>query len=112
MSHAEDFRAESGQNEVADQLIYDYRQAALSPADRALCDFAAKLTLHPEAMNGGDADQLRELGLTDEQIVIAVQVIGYFNYINRVAEGLGVAPESWMTLPPDEWRRRKAAFRG
>ena len=50
----------------------------------------------------------RQHGLTDEQITIAVQVIGYFNYINRIAEGLGVDPEDWMRLAPSEWRRKKA----
>jgi len=34
-------------------------------------------------------------------------VIGYFNYINRVAEGLGVDQESWMDVPYNEWRRDK-----
>ena len=45
---------------------------------------------------------------TAEQITIAVQVIGYFNYIKRVAEGLGVEPELWMKPTPAEWRQRKA----
>jgi hypothetical protein len=44
---------------------------------------------------------------SDGQITVATQVIGYFNYINRVAEGLGVDHESWMDVPQDEWRRGK-----
>ena len=48
-----------------------------------------------------------EHGLTDEQITLAVQVISYFNYINRIADGLGVDPEGWMQPSPAEWRRRK-----
>lgn len=110
LSRAEDFRAESGQNEVADQLIYDYRQASLSAADRALCDFAARRTLRSGALSQSDFDRLGQHGFTDEQITIAVQVIGYFNYINRVAEGLGVDPEDWMKPTPVEWRRTKAKF--
>lgn len=95
---------------MAEQLIYDYTQAALGEADRALCDFAAKLTLKPGAMAQADFDGLRQPGFTEEQITLAVQVIGYFNYINRVAEGLGVDPESWMKPGPAEWRRRKGKF--
>ncbi|MBI4659425.1 MAG: peroxidase [Verrucomicrobia bacterium] len=93
---------------MADQLIYDYRLAPLSREDRALCDIAAKLTLKPGEMSKGDFERLIEHGFMEEQISIAVQVIGYFNYINRVAEGLGVDPEDWMKPPPAEWRRRKA----
>ncbi len=38
----------------------------------------------------------------------ALQVICFFNYIDRVAEGLGVDPEDWMKPTPSEWRQRKA----
>ena len=46
----------------------------------------------------GEADlaPLRAHGFSDEAITIAVQVIGYFNYINRIADGLGVEPEAWL----------------
>jgi uncharacterized peroxidase-related enzyme len=88
-------------------LVWDYRRAALSPADRALCDFAVKLTLAPGAMNEGDVARLRELGFDDAAITIAVQVVAYFNYINRIADGLGVDAESWMKPPKEEWDRRR-----
>ena len=103
---------ESAQPEVAEQLIYDYRNAPLTKQDRPLCDFAAKLTLHPGAMAKEDFETLSQLGFSDEQITIAVQVTGYFNYINRVAEGLGVDPEDWMTPGPAEWRTRKHRWKG
>jgi uncharacterized peroxidase-related enzyme len=92
-------------------LIYDYRQAPLSPPDRALCDFAAKLTLQPGRMTQADFNRLSQHGFSDEQITIAVQVIGFFNYINRLAEGLGIDPEAWMKPPAAEWRQKKACFR-
>jgi uncharacterized protein YciW len=88
---------------VAHQLIYDYRAAELTEEDAALCRFAEKLTRTPGAMEQADVEQLRATGLTDEQITIATQVISYFNYINRIADALGVAPESWMPASPDEW---------
>jgi len=54
-----------------------------------------------------DVDALSSHGFTDEQITIAVQIIAYFNYINRIAEGLGVDPEDWMKPTASEWRKRK-----
>ena len=66
----------------------------LSPADRALCDYAVKLTLAPGEAGEPDLERLQEEGFSEEALTIAVQVIGYFNYINRVADGLGVDPEA------------------
>ncbi len=79
-------------------MARDWRTAALSPVDRALCDFAEKLTLHPDAMSESDLVALRKAGLDDRAIHDAVQVIAYFNYINRVADALGVEPEDF--IPP------------
>ena len=47
-------------------------------------------------MKAADLAPLREAGLTDADILDAVQVIAYFNYINRVADALGVDPEPDM----------------
>jgi uncharacterized peroxidase-related enzyme len=103
-----DFGRESGNRELARQLVYDHRDAAgLDPADRALCDYAVKLTLAPGAMAEADVRRLREHDFSDEAITVATQVIGYFNYINRVADGLGVDDELGMTPPRPEWLRRK-----
>lgn len=60
-------------------------------------------------MSDTDVAALREHGFLDDQITVAVQVISYFNYINRVAEGLGVNKESWMDVPFDDWRRDKGS---
>ena len=57
-----------------------------------------------------DVVYLRDVGFDDEQITIAAQVIGYFNYINRIADGLGVDVEERMTMPVEEWLSKKAKF--
>ncbi len=82
----------------------------MSEADRALCDYAVKLTLHPGDMRECDVQWLRDVGWSDEQITLANQIIGYFNYINRVADGLGVDNEGWMDLPIEEWKSKKGKF--
>ena len=68
----------------------------MSPADRALCDYALKLTRTPGAMNETDVAALREAGFDDRAIHDAAQVIAYFNYINRIADGLHVDLEPEM----------------
>ena len=87
------------------QLSADWRRADLSPADRALCAFAEKLTQRPQDSTAEDIAQLRQHGFDDRGIHDAVQIIGFFNYINRVAEALGVEPESfirpWEKSAPD-----------
>lgn len=77
----------------------DWRGVALPPADAALMAFAEKLTRAPGGMREADLRPLRIAGFTDRQISDAVQVIAYFNYINRIADGLGVDLEDFM--PPD-----------
>lgn len=62
----------------------------MNTADQALCAYAEKLTLTPDAMLKDDIKQLEDLGFTQTAVHDAVQVIGYFNYINRVAEALNV----------------------
>jgi uncharacterized peroxidase-related enzyme len=68
---------------------------------RALCDFAVKLTREPAAMRQEDVDALRAHGLSDAAIHDAVQVISYFNYVNRVADAIGIEDEpEWSSPPP------------
>ena len=56
-------------------------------------DYAVKLTLAPSSVGKADADELRLHGWDDAAIHDAIQVISYFNYINRVAEGVGTDAE-------------------
>ena len=74
----------------------DWRSAPLSAADRALCEFASKLTLSQHEMLAADLDALRDNGFDDRAIHDAVQVISYFNYITRVADALGVEREDFI----------------
>ena len=78
----------------------DWRKAGLSGADSALCAFAEKLTSTPGRMSADDVEALRAHALSDEAIHDAVQVIAYFNYINRVADGLGTDLEPEMQPRP------------
>jgi len=79
-------------------LIRDWRTAELGAADQALCAFAEKLTLEPARMTQADIDGLRRAGFDDRAVHDAIQVIAYFNYINRVADAVHVDLEEGM--PP------------
>ena len=81
---------------VAEALKRDWRTASLSPQDAALCAYAEKATRTPAACGAPDVEALRALGFDDVAITDAVQVIAYFNYINRVADCLGVDLEPGM----------------
>lgn len=71
----------------------DWQSAELSRRERALCTYAVKLTRDPASMREDDLTPLRQAGLDDRAVLDLVQVVSYFNYINRVADALGVPPE-------------------
>ena len=64
--------------------------------DLALMRYAEKLTLSPGKMVQADVQALRDAGLDDGEILEANQIIGYFNHLNRLADGLGVDLEPEM----------------
>lgn len=99
-AHAWDLRAELPDDEhaLADAVLVGWQTASLSPVDRALCAFAEKLTREPAAMLEADVAALRGHGLDDVAVHDAIQVVSYFNYINRVADAVRVELEPEM--PP------------
>ncbi|MDG2183041.1 MAG: hypothetical protein P8L78_15230 [Mariniblastus sp.] len=92
-------------------LIFDYRNCNFSEIDTALCEYAVELTCRPARMSQANIDRLRKVGLADDQITVATQVISYFNYINRIADGLGVDLEDWMTTSEESWKSEKPNWR-
>jgi len=90
------FESEAERDAFVHAVARDWRTARLSEADEALCRYAEKLTHRQKEAGQNDVDELRSLGFDDRAIHDAVQVIGYFNYITRVADGLGVDPEDFL----------------
>ena len=81
---------------MAEQLKKDWEKADLSAKDKVLCAWAEKLTLTPGDMTKSDIDALTGTGFSENAISDTAQVVSYFNYINRIAEGLGVDLEDEM----------------
>jgi uncharacterized peroxidase-related enzyme len=95
-SHAEFLRRVTLDESLAEAIEKDYRSADLTPADRAMLDYAAKLTLAPARVNRADLEPLRAHGFDDTAILQINLIASFFNYINRVADGLGVGREEWF----------------
>lgn len=55
--------------------------------------FSTRLTQHPGQVGSEDLEELRRLGFSDSQLLDIVQVVAYFNFVNRMADGLGVELE-------------------
>jgi uncharacterized peroxidase-related enzyme len=71
-------------------LRRDYRQADLSPQDRAMLDYVAHITRDATKITSKDLYNLRTVGFDDRGILQINMIASWFNYINRVADGLGV----------------------
>ena len=80
---------------LVEQLSTDYTRAPLSEADRAMLDYAAKLTLTPSQMAESDVERLRSAGFSDRAILDIAQIVAYYAYVNRIADGLGVSLEAY-----------------
>ena len=65
-------------------------EASLSDRERALCEVAERLSARPTSMTDADWQPLRDLGLTDEAILEVAHVVGVFNHLTRLADGLGL----------------------
>ena len=81
------------EDSLKQQLIEDHQSADISDEDRTILAFADKLTRRPTQINAGDIRALREIGIDDRALHDIVQVTAYFNYVNRLADGLGVQLE-------------------
>ena len=89
VSHSAALRKLTGNPELADQVAADYAAAGLEPRERAMLDFAVKLTRASADCTDADVDALRDAGWTDEDIFDIAQVAAMFNFTNRLASGLG-----------------------
>lgn len=90
------FETEADADTFVHAVARDWRSAQLATPDRALCEFAARLTHQQQEMSPNDLQRLRDHGFTDVAIHDATQVIAYFNYITRIADALGVPVEEFV----------------
>jgi uncharacterized peroxidase-related enzyme len=90
--------------------MHDYRNADLDAETRAMLDYAYKLTKTPTDVHHEDFMKLKDIGLSHQQILSVVMIICTFNFMTRLADGLGVEPREetakavleWLTDPARE----------
>ena len=92
VSHAAALRKLTGDPVLVEQLRTNYKYAELEPRERAMLDFAVKLTEQSSRCSEDDVEALREAGWSDEDIMDIAQVAAMFNFTNRLASGLGWVP--------------------
>jgi uncharacterized peroxidase-related enzyme len=99
-SHAEFLRRTALDDALARVLHDDYTRADLAPADRAMLDFVAQMTRDATKITPEHLDGLRRHGFDDRAILQITLIAGWFNYINRVADALGVGREGVSPAAP------------
>jgi uncharacterized peroxidase-related enzyme len=81
--------------EIVEQLSQNYQTVAtLTIAEQQMLQFAVKLTQQPYAMTANDVVALRQVGWSDRAILDIDLITAYFNFVNRLASGLGVELET------------------
>jgi uncharacterized peroxidase-related enzyme len=78
---------------LVEALEKDYTTAPISPQDRVMLDYVVKLTKDATKVWKDDIERLRSVGFEDRGILQITLIASWFNYINRVADSLGVGRE-------------------
>jgi uncharacterized peroxidase-related enzyme len=81
-------------SERAQRIAHNYREVDLTERERAICDFASKVTEEPDRMHDSDFAALRAVGLDDQEIFEVLEIAAFFSFSNRLATPQAILPES------------------
>ena len=84
---------ESKRDEILNWIDKDYTKAIRDNSEKEMLDYAVKLTRDPESITAEDVKRLRAEGFSDRAIHDICSITAYFNFVNRIANGLGVDVE-------------------
>ena len=93
-AHGAAVRQYSGSPLLGEQMVMNYRAARLNKRQRAMLDFAVKLTASPANVEEADRERLRRAGFSERDIWDIAAVIGFFNMSNRVASATDMRPNT------------------
>lgn len=91
-AHGAAVRQLSGNPELGEQMVMNYRIADLTPKQKAMLDFSVKLTERPDTIEETDRQALRDVGFTDRDIWDIASTAAFFNMSNRVAAAIDMRP--------------------
>lgn len=94
VAHGQAVRELSGDPELGERMVMNYRTADLDPRQRAMLDFAVRLTRASAEVSESDRQALREVGFSDRDIWDIASVAGFFNMSNRIASAVDMRPNS------------------
>ncbi|HET9770470.1 MAG TPA: peroxidase-related enzyme [Acidimicrobiia bacterium] len=92
VAHGAALREQSDDKVEADRITFDYRRADLTTRERAILDYAVKVTTNPGDCEESDIEALRAEGLSDEDIWDVIEVAAMYNFTNRLAMASGMMP--------------------
>lgn len=81
---------------LAGKIESDFETADISEKRRAMLRYSVKLTTHPSTVTEDDIRGLHDVGFEDIDILHIAEVVGYYAYANRIADGLGIPLEDWI----------------
>ena len=86
-------------DDLVERIEADFETAGVSEKRLAMLRYAMKLTVTPGEVDESDVESLRDVGFTDTDVLHIAEVVGYYAYANRIADGLGIPLEDWI---PDD----------
>ena len=92
VAHGAAVRDYSGDPALGELIAINYRAAELSPRQRAMLDFAVKMTDTPDAIEEADRQALRDVDFSDQDIWDIANVAGFYNMTNRIASAVDMQP--------------------
>jgi len=93
-AHSSAVRGLSGDPILGEQIVMNYRAAGLDKRQRAMLDFAVKLTAEPWTIEEEDRERLRRAGFSDRDIWDIAAIAAFFNMTNRIASAIDMRPNS------------------
>jgi len=95
-AHGEALRTETEDDPFVESIKRDYTQVELSPPERAMLDYAVKLTVAPSSVGAEDVKTLRAHGFDDRDILDIVYVICLYNFNDRMADATGIKGHDFL----------------
>ena len=83
-------------DEQISQIVTDFQTADIDETTKVILEFAVKVTNAAPTITPADLERLRGYGLTDEALFAIVEVVGFFCYVNRIADAFGIELDEFL----------------